>query len=215
MDFSQLIANRHSTRSFSNRPVAVEQLKQIVSEASQTASWVNSQPWKVYVATGQTLETIKSRHLELIASGQKSNPVFPVRSRQDFHTDQQENMADWSAEKDSYQAVSDEEFWDLNRCLFNAPAILYFALPKESPTWSILDMGAFLQTASLSANNQGLGTMVAYEFIKFPEELATRLGVDASYEVVIGMAVGYEDDHPINQFRASRRGLDQIVTILE
>ncbi|MGT2895092.1 nitroreductase [Streptococcus entericus] len=215
MEFSQLIADRHSTRSFSEREVTTEQLEIMVKEASQTASWVNSQPWKVYVATGATLQAIRDDHKRLLAQGVKSSPVFPVLSRTGFQPDQQANMAQWSEEQAAYSAVDDESFWQLNRDLFHAPAIVYIGLPKASPLWSVLDLGAFLQTLSLSANNQGLATMVAYEFTKFPAALADRLSLDPHYEVAIGMAVGYEDDHPVNQFRASRRSLDDLLTILD
>lgn len=213
MEFSQLIQQRHSVRAFSDQPVTQAQLETIVTEASQTASWVNSQPWKVYVATGQTLEAIRADHQRLIAEGVKSNPVFPVQSRADFHPDQQANMAAWSQHLEAEEGLDINEFWQLNRELFRAPAIMYFALPKSSPRWSVLDMGAFLQTASLSANNLGLGTMVAYELIKFPDVLAEHLAVDPGYELVIGMAMGYAADHPINAFYSPRQPLAQLLTI--
>lgn len=124
-------------------------------------------------------------------------------------------MADWSKELDDFSQVDNEIFWGLNRQLFKAPAILYLALPKGSPAWSILDLGAFLQTASLSANNLGLGTMVAYELVKFPDNLAQTLKVDEAYDIVIGLALGYEDNHSVNNFRAKRRALDDLLQVLD
>jgi nitroreductase len=214
MDFQKLVSQRHSTRSFSDKTVDLSLIKTIIEEAQTTASWVNSQPWKVYVATGQTLEKIKEDHLSLIEAGKKSAPIFPVLSRVGWQADQQDNMANWS-EALEHSQLDQVEFWQLNRQLFKAPAILYFGLPKDSPDWSILDMGAFVQTATLSANNQGLGTMVAYEFVKFPVELASALEVDPNYDIVIGMAIGYEDDNPINAFRAKRRILDEVLVVKE
>lgn len=215
MEFQKLLSHRRSIRSFSEKEVDTELIQTIVKEAQTTASWVNSQPWKVYVAKGATLKAIKEQHIQLIEACQKSSPIFPVHSRNLFQADQQENMADWSSQKESYQVVSDEEFWQLNRKLFNAPAILYFALPKASPLWSVFDMGAFVQTATLSANNLGLGTMVAYEMTKFPAHLAESLSVDDNYDIVMGMAIGYDDGHAINQFRAERLPLEDILSIVE
>lgn len=57
--------------------------------------------------------------------------------------------------------------------------------------------------------------MVAYEFVKFPVELASALEVDPNYDIVIGMAIGYEDDNPINAFRAKRRILDEVLVVKE
>ena len=124
-------------------------------------------------------------------------------------------MANWSSKIGSSEQFDPEELSLLNRQLFRAPAILYFALPKESTQWSVLDMGAFLQTASLSANNLGLGTVVAYEFVRYPQELAKHLNVDPNYDLVLGLGVGYEDSHPINNFRIQRRGLDDTLTIFD
>ncbi len=215
MEFKNIIDNRYSSRSFSDKQVSLDVLKQIISDAQTTASWVNSQPWKVYIATGEKLTAIKKKHLELIAAGRPSSPVFPVLGRNLWHQDQQENMAAWSQEKEDFQHLPDKIFRQLNETLFSAPAIIYFAIPKNSPDWSKFDIGAFVQTATLSAINQGLNTMIAYEFVKFPEVLAEDLTVDEDYQIVIGIAVGYEDDHIANNFRSSRRPLDDILTIFE
>lgn len=102
MEFKNIIDNRYSSRSFSDKQVSLDVLKQIISDAQTTASWVNSQPWKVYIATGEKLTAIKKKHLELIAAGRPSSPVFPVLGRNLWHQDQQENMAAWSQEKKTF-----------------------------------------------------------------------------------------------------------------
>ena len=52
MEFSQVVADRHSVRDFTDQPVSQEDLVDIVRTAQQAPSWVNSQPWRVYAATG-------------------------------------------------------------------------------------------------------------------------------------------------------------------
>lgn len=52
MEFSQVVANRHSVRDFTDQSVSQEELVDIVRTAQQAPSWVNSQPWRVYAATG-------------------------------------------------------------------------------------------------------------------------------------------------------------------
>ena len=59
MEFSQVVANRHSVRDFTDQPVSREDLVDVVRTAQQAPSWVNSQPWRVYAATGATLAGIK------------------------------------------------------------------------------------------------------------------------------------------------------------
>ena len=71
MEFSQVVANRHSVRDFTDQPVSREDLVDIVRTAQQAPSWVNSQPWRVYAATGATLAGIKKRHAADVAAGRK------------------------------------------------------------------------------------------------------------------------------------------------
>ena len=61
MEFSQVVANRHSVRDFTDQPVSREDLVDIVRTAQQAPSWVNSQPWRVYAenmtALGEQIST--------------------------------------------------------------------------------------------------------------------------------------------------------------
>lgn len=59
MDFTTLVQKRHSTRAFTDQVIPRSQLDQVIQDALTTPSWVNSQPWRVYVATGKTLALIK------------------------------------------------------------------------------------------------------------------------------------------------------------
>ena len=81
MEFTQAVADRHSVRDFTGQPVSREDLVDIVRTAQQAPSWMNSQPWRVYAATGRTLEEIKERHAADAADGRKGRSDLPVVSR--------------------------------------------------------------------------------------------------------------------------------------
>ena len=53
MDFDEVIAKRRSARDFTTEPISKDVLMDIVRQAQRTPSWANSQPWKVYIATGE------------------------------------------------------------------------------------------------------------------------------------------------------------------
>ncbi|MDY2993227.1 nitroreductase family protein [Ligilactobacillus animalis] len=74
MDFTALVQKRHSTRDFSDQVIPRSQLEQIIQDALTTPSWVNSQPWRVYVATGKTLALIKEKHRETVKQGDLGTP---------------------------------------------------------------------------------------------------------------------------------------------
>lgn len=69
MEFKEAVNYRQSIRYFTNQQIAPDDLKKIVQLAQRTSSWANSQPWQVYIATGQTLEKIKNHHLAAAQQG--------------------------------------------------------------------------------------------------------------------------------------------------
>lgn len=54
METIKAIHTRHSVRAFKDDPIEPQLLTTIVTDAQQTPSWGNSQPWQVYIATGGT-----------------------------------------------------------------------------------------------------------------------------------------------------------------
>ncbi len=49
METKQAIEDRHSVRVFTNKDIEINKLKKL---AQMAPSWVNSQPWKIYLAKG-------------------------------------------------------------------------------------------------------------------------------------------------------------------
>ena len=58
-NFKKLMTERHSTRKFESKEIPKEILKDIISTSLLSPSWTNSQPWKIYVASGNALSEIK------------------------------------------------------------------------------------------------------------------------------------------------------------
>ena len=66
MDFDEVIAKRRSARDFTAEPISKDVLMDVVRQAPNARRrWANSQPWKVYIATGEALTAIKRQHAEL------------------------------------------------------------------------------------------------------------------------------------------------------
>ena len=68
-NFRELMKARHSCRKFQSKPIPEEVLKDIISISLHAPSWCNSQPWNIYVASGQTLEEIRK---EWISKGESN-----------------------------------------------------------------------------------------------------------------------------------------------
>lgn len=86
-------------------------------------------------------------------------------------------------------------------------------LPRDSTLWSVLDLGAFMQTLMLSAVGHGLQTMSAYETIKFPQIVRRHMDIPDTETLAIGVGLGYADDSRINEFVTERAPLESILTV--
>ena len=161
MEFSQVVADRHSVRDFTDQPVSQEDLVDIVRTAQQAPSWVNSQPWRVYAATGATLAGIKKRHAADVAAGRKGNADLPVKPRTEWSATTQENMAALGEQIGAQLGEGVQEFQASQGRLFNAQAVLYVTIPVESTPWSFHDLGAFSAMLVLAAADKGLGAINA------------------------------------------------------
>ncbi|MCT3440994.1 nitroreductase, partial [Limosilactobacillus fermentum] len=95
MQVEDALKSRHAVRDFTDQPVAKETIQEIVRLAQQTPSWVNSEPWRVYAATGQSLTQIRQGCLDLAAQKVATNPDLKTMSRDDWDARPQKLMKDW------------------------------------------------------------------------------------------------------------------------
>ena len=75
---------RHSARHFLSKPIPQETLKAIIETSLLTPSWGNSQPWTIYVASGNTLDNIRKEWIAKNREGIKVNPDIDPGHRSDF-----------------------------------------------------------------------------------------------------------------------------------
>lgn len=77
--FDELINTRQSCRSYSGREVEKEKLEELVKAVRLTPSACNSQPWKLYVVTGERTREIKDA-LQLMGRNRFTEecPAFTV-----------------------------------------------------------------------------------------------------------------------------------------
>lgn len=217
MDVIEAIKNRRSIRWFDkDKEVPEATLREIVALAQRAPSWVDSQPWRVYLATGESLKALRQRHLDNVASGREAATDWPTTHRTDWDPFPQANMAKHNEATAAYlntPELKELRGVTLQKQLFDAPAIAYLTLPKISNQWSIYDLGAFGQTLALAAQGLGVSSMPAYEFVKYPDEVRAVMGIPDDQWVVMGIGLGYPKDHYVNGYDAPRCPLDQVLTL--
>lgn len=214
MEFKEVMSTRHSVRSFTDKEVPVEVLREIVLTAGRAPSWENSQPWNVYIATGETLARIKDIWAAKYADKVKGSPDMPTGHRTNFSARSQKSMEDFMGQVADYAGDPEiAHFLKMNERLFDAPALVYLTLGRGHTEWPVYDLGGFGMALMLAAKDAGVDSIPAYEIVKYPAELRPLLSVPADEDIVMGIALGYASDDDLNGLASTRLPLDDILTV--
>jgi nitroreductase len=98
---------------------------------------------------------------------------------------------------------------------FGAPAAIFCFVDKQMgpPQWS--DLGMFLQTFMLLAQEAGLDTCAQEAWSMKQESVSDFFKVDNETMVFCGMAIGHKDpEATINKLRSERRPIDEWATFV-
>ena len=210
MKVTDALKERRSVRAFLPTPVEEEKLTAIFEAAARTPSWANSQPWELFVATGETLARIKESYIEKYASGVAGTPETPRPKEWTQLAVERQKQLRPDMLRDCGDAV--EQFGALNQAMFGAPTVVYICMDKVLSEWSLYDIGAYSQSVMLAATEYGLGTIPAITLTHFPDILHKELEIPENLKVTIGIALGYTDtEHGINNFVSARSETDKVV----
>ena len=195
------ITSRRSIRAFLDKPVARADIERILEVAARAPSGTNTQPWKVYVLTGQARIDLSEAILAVNAD--------PEQARQ--HTEEYAYYPrEWIT---PYVDRRRKVGWDLytllgltrdnkagmaaqharNYRFFDAPVGLIFTIDRIMEQGSWLDYGMFLQNIMVAARGRGLDTCPQAAFTQYHRVIARQLGLPENEMVVCGMALGWAD----------------------
>lgn len=218
------ITSRRSIRAFLPKPVAREDIEAILQVAARAPSGTNTQPWKVYVLTGEKREQLSSRILAAYAD--------PVQNKE--HTEEYAYYPrEWVA---PYIDRRRKVGWDLyallgltrenkagmaaqhsrNYTFFDAPVGFIFTIDRIMEQGSWLDYGMFLQNIMVAARGRGLDTCPQAAFTQFHRIIADELDLPENETVVCGMSLGYADRDKIeNSLVTEREPVAKFVKFVE
>ena len=205
-NFKELMKARHSCRKFQSKPIPEEVLKDIISISLHAPSWCNSQPWNIYVASGQTLEEIRKEWISKSESNIKGYADINPGHRTDFSEKSQAIMAKF------YKCWDDFPPKDAAECnphIFNAPTMVYLTVNKGHTEYAVLDLGGLEMAIMLAAKDHGVDSIPAYTTIMYPDVLRKYLKISDKEDIVIGIALGYEEKCKINEHRSVKMTLDE------
>ena len=209
----KVITSRRSIRAFLPTPVAKEDLEAILEVAARAPSGSNTQPWKVYVLTGDTRQRLTR---EILAA--YSEPSHAEQHQEEYAYYPRQWVSPYVERRRKIG-------WDLyallgltrdnkagmqsqhgrNYAFFDAPVGLIFTIDRVMEQGSWLDYGMFLQNMMIAARARGLDTCPQAAFTQFHRVISSVLQLPDSEQVVCGMALGYADTRKIENTLVTER----------
>ena len=211
-NFKKLMTERHSTRKFESREIPKEILKDIISTSLLSPSWTNSQPWKIYVASGNALSEIKKIFAAKYEQKAEDKPDMSFAHRDSFSKISQNNMGELIK---TFKEFSNAEIMDFNYILFNAPSVVYLTLNKGYSKWSAYDLGALSMSLMLAAKDRGIDSIPAASVVRYPEVLRKILKIPEDEDIIVGIALGYEEKCLANDYRANKLKVEDVCQFID
>lgn len=216
-----LLSRRHSCRAFKPDPVPRAGIEKMLGLAQMSASWCNTQPWRVTVTEGQGSErfreTLYNHASSRIGSGDPTlDPDFAFPEKYEGQADIRRKEVGGQL----YEAVGIARGDRLgsarqaleNFRLFNAPHALLIHVDRNLGSYGVLDCGVYLGTLLLAAESLGIAMIPQAALATYSSFVRDYFEIPDNMACLVGASFGYSDpDHPANSFRSSRAQLPDVV----
>ena len=220
MDIIEAIHKRQSIRSFKDREVSQETVREILNISKFAPSGGNTQPWKVYVLNQNIMKELESAMLHNLDNGISEKPNFSIYPQP--MSDHLKNRVK-ECGKLMYGALEikkDDIEGRLNQLkqnfsFFGAPVGMLIAVEKEVDLNGWGHVGHFIQNLCLSSIEFGLGTCLQESWSMYPETVQKITNYNKTEILWCGVALGYpNNDHPINNYRTPREDIETFAKFL-
>jgi len=216
MDVIDAINSRKTVRAFKPDSVGKDTILKILEAATRAPSWGNSQPWEVFVASGDALERLREGYSARFKHRQSSNPDIPAPSTWPPAIQERMRalMSAFSRTTPTKTGPDDamRQMFASNYSFFGAPTVVFLCMDRSLTQWSMFDMGSLAQSIMLAAQEYGVDSAIAVLFASYPDLVRAELDIPEDLAILIGLALGYADaDQLRDRPRISRRPLKEVV----
>lgn len=216
MDVQKAVETRKSIRAFQKNRVPQEILEEILHTALRAPSWGNTQPWKLTVVGGETLQAMIQDLLQKASAGEapRSDLEIPQNWPDALARRYKENgrkLFEVLAIGREDQEKRKAHMMNMFR-FFGAPQAIYIHIDKNLGPYSVFDAGLLAQNMALLAAEKDLGTCFLAVSVWYADVVRRHTGIPESDRIIIGMAIGSPDpDAPVNRFHSAREPLEAFV----
>lgn len=221
------ILSRFSARAYLDRPVDRTVLEGLLDVARRAASGTNTQPWKVYVLTGEVKDALIGK-VCTAHDALRANPALASEYGEAYdyypttwvspYIDRRRAcgfglygvLGIGKGDKDKMHAQHQQ-----NYKFFGAPVGLMFTIDKVMGRGSLLDYGMFIQNIMVAARARGLHTCPQAAWNGFANIILPHIGACEHEMLVCGLSLGYADEEAlVNTFMTERETTQSFTTWL-
>jgi len=184
--------------------------------AQRTASWCNTQPWRLVVTRGAETERFRKAYAHAGATA-KAEPDFAFPPEYlDVYRERRRECAwqlysslgiergDRAATR--RQALRNYEF-------FGAPHVAIVTTEEHLGVYGAIDCGAYVANFLNAATSLGVACIAQAALANHPSLIRGHFHLPDTRKIVCGISFGYADpEHPANAFRTHRADIADVVT---
>jgi len=216
----ELLSERFSCRAFRPDPVPRATIERILAAAQKTASWCNSQPWRLEIASGAATEKFRELMYGVASGGRPNSGDFPfpreyrgvyLERRRESGFQLYNSLGIPRGDKVSYAKQALENF-----NFFGAPHVAIVHTDEALGIYGAIDCGGYLMSFMLAAQALGVATIPQAALAFHSEVVRKHFGIGCDRRVVCGISFGYPDRaHKANSYRTSRAAIADAVTFVD
>ena len=213
--------DRRSIRGYKPEAPPDDLIRDIIADAIQCPSSMNTQPWNFHVISGDALDRIREGNTERMVSGAKPNREIQSHGGYEgVHRERQKAVAAqlFEAMDIPWADKGKRRDWAMRGFRqFDAPVSVVVTLDRElgHSHVSYFDLGAVTYGMVLAAWDRGVGCVVNGQGISQSDVVRRYSGIPEDEIIMITVAMGWPlDDFAANDVQSDRRPVDQVVTFV-
>jgi nitroreductase len=216
MNFDDVILGRRSIRGYKPDPVPVPLLKEIITLAMRAPSSMNTQPYHLYIITGEPLARIRAGNTERTLAGVPDSREF--RRGTAFAGPHRERQIGVAKQLFSAMGIArdDKEMrqdWVLRGFRqFDAPVCVVVTYDKDldGSDDTPFDCGAVATALVNAAWSRGLGAVINSQGIMQSPVVRECANIPDDQVIMKSIALGWpDDDFPANAVVSERRSVEE------
>jgi nitroreductase len=213
-----LLDARWSCRAFLPDQVPEQVMTLMFALAQRTASWCNTQPWQVYVASGVAARDLSAQLVESAQSTQPDPDLPPPAEYVGVYRERRREAGfalydSLSIAKSDHEGRTRQMLRNFE--LFDAPHVAIITTDSNQGVYGAVDCGGYVANLLNAATALGVATIPQASIAMHPQPVRAFFDIPADRQIVCAVSFGYADQqHPANCFRTTRADVEDAVTFV-